>query len=132
MKIHLGVYGILQSENKILMIKKGKGPYTGLLDLPGGRIEPEESTEKALIRELQEETGLNVSINQFVGAYQSFSAELNLIGLYYLIEQTGGILKEGPDGFDSEGAVWIDVGTLIEKNVTPNAMKAIKKASGMK
>ena len=128
MKIHLGAYGVLKSNSKILMIKKGRGPYTGLLDLPGGRIEPEENIEEALARELQEETGLTVSMHRLIGVYQSFSDELNLIGLYYLLEQTSGTIKEGPDGFDSNGAVWVEINTLTEENVTPNAMKAIKKA----
>lgn len=35
---HLGVYGILIKNDKILLIKKGNGPYKGLLDLPGGTI----------------------------------------------------------------------------------------------
>ncbi len=34
----LGAYGIVIENNKILLIKKAKGPYEGLLDLPGGTM----------------------------------------------------------------------------------------------
>ena len=35
---HLGVYGLLIENDKILLIKKANGPYKGKLDLPGGSI----------------------------------------------------------------------------------------------
>lgn len=35
-KIYIGVYGIILNEGKILLIKKARGPYKGMYDLPGG------------------------------------------------------------------------------------------------
>jgi ADP-ribose pyrophosphatase YjhB (NUDIX family) len=55
---HMGVYGLVLHENKILLIKKGRGPYTGKYVLPGGKIEFGETQIEALKRELLEETGL--------------------------------------------------------------------------
>lgn len=43
---------------KIVSIKKTRGPFTGLLDLPGWKIEYFESHKQWLIRELQEEIGV--------------------------------------------------------------------------
>ena len=37
---HKGVYGIIRKGNQILLIRKARGPYTGLYDLPGGSPEP--------------------------------------------------------------------------------------------
>ena len=42
---HLGVYGLVINDNKILLIKKYGGPYDGKLDLPGGTIEFGEKVE---------------------------------------------------------------------------------------
>lgn len=36
---HLGVYGLVLNEGKILLVRKKGGPYDGKLDLPGGTIE---------------------------------------------------------------------------------------------
>jgi len=59
----LGTYGVLVHDAKILLTQKKSGPYKGLWDLPGGKIEFGETPEEALKRELLEEAAL--SINQF-------------------------------------------------------------------
>lgn len=57
---HLGVYGLIIKDEKIVLIKKVGGPYNGKLDLPGGTIEWGETPEQTLIRELNEEVGIDV------------------------------------------------------------------------
>ena len=59
-KTHFGIYGSIIKNNKILLIKKARGPYTGLYDLPGGSPEPGESYRQTLAREIMEETGCTV------------------------------------------------------------------------
>ena len=54
------MYGIVVKENKILLINKVGGPYNGKLDLPGGTIKLGEKPEETLIRELKEETNIDV------------------------------------------------------------------------
>lgn len=57
---HLGAYGLIIKDGKIVLIKKVGGPYNGKLDLPGGTIEWGETPEQTLIRELNEEVGIDV------------------------------------------------------------------------
>ena len=57
---HLGAYGLIVKDDKIVLIKKVGGPYNGKLDLPGGTIEWGETPEQTLIRELNEEVGIDV------------------------------------------------------------------------
>lgn len=58
---HLGAYGIIIEDEKILLIKKVTGPYDGKLDLPGGTIEFGETPSTALKRELFEEVGIEIT-----------------------------------------------------------------------
>ena len=58
---HIGAYGLIIKDDKIVLIRKNGGPYNGKLDLPGGTIEWGETPEIALIRELKEEVGIEVS-----------------------------------------------------------------------
>jgi 8-oxo-dGTP diphosphatase len=57
------VIGLLKREDKILVARRPIGkPYSGYWEFPGGKIEPNESSEAALKRELAEELGVQVAI----------------------------------------------------------------------
>lgn len=59
---HCGVYGIwLNARGRAVLIRKARGPYLGLLDLPGGTAAPGEGPEETLRRELIEECGVRVA-----------------------------------------------------------------------
>lgn len=58
-------------QDEVLVAVRARNPGKGLLDLPGGFVDPGESLEAALVRELQEELGLDVSVQPFIylGSY---------------------------------------------------------------
>lgn len=55
---HFGVYARIVHDGALLCVRKTRGPYQGLLDLPGGSPNPAESLDAALARELAEELGV--------------------------------------------------------------------------
>lgn len=55
--------------NRILLIKRNTIPFKGFWALPGGRMDPGETIEQTIVREVKEETGLDVSIVSVVGDY---------------------------------------------------------------
>ncbi|MFA4833798.1 MAG: NUDIX hydrolase [Patescibacteria group bacterium] len=61
---------ILNKEGKILLIKRAQKPLIGYWCLPGGYVDYYEKPEEATIREVKEETNLNVKIKKLIGVYQ--------------------------------------------------------------
>lgn len=59
---------IITAGDLILLIRRGHEPEAGRWSLPGGRIEAGETDEQALVREVREETGLEVAPGPLIGA----------------------------------------------------------------
>jgi len=73
----------------IVLIKR-KNPPLGLA-LPGGFVEIGESVEKALVREMKEETGLNVNIEKLLGVYSDPQRDprFHAISLVFICKASG-------------------------------------------
>ena len=132
---HLGIYGVIKKDNKILLIKKAKGVYTNLYDLPGGTIEFGETPEQALIREIAEETGLNAVSYELAFCdsvcfkhnvtHDNTEKELHHIGVVYnVVVENYDNIKTDSDGLDSNGAFWFDLTCDNIESLTPFAQKA--------
>jgi len=55
--------------DKILLIKRRTVPFNGYWALPDGRVDPGETVEQTIVREVKEETGLDVAIVRKIGEY---------------------------------------------------------------
>ena len=56
-------------DQKILLIKRKNEPYKGYWALPGGFVEENERVEDAAVREVKEETGIDIVLQGIVGVY---------------------------------------------------------------
>jgi ADP-ribose pyrophosphatase YjhB (NUDIX family) len=59
-------------EHMILLIWEGDLPYHKSWVVPGGYVKPDETVKQAIVREVREETGLEVLPTKFVGLYDDF------------------------------------------------------------
>jgi 8-oxo-dGTP diphosphatase len=60
---------------RLLCIRRGHGPGAGQWSLPGGRIEAGETVHEAVVREVLEETALEVVVDRFVGFVERIGDE---------------------------------------------------------
>lgn len=85
------------SENKILLIKRDTKPFKGFWALPGGRMDQGETIEQTIVREVKEETGLDVVIAWKVGEYVEIGIQDDIDYEYYptcfVVTVVGGEVK---------------------------------------
>lgn len=59
---------LIDADGRVLLAKRPQGrPMAGLWEFPGGKVEPGESPEAALVRECREELGVDIAVGAFVG-----------------------------------------------------------------
>ena len=63
----VGVAAAVVTDTGILLVQEAKGTYAGCWGLPKGHVEPDESIENAVLRELEEETNIQGEISGFLG-----------------------------------------------------------------
>lgn len=83
--------------DKILLIKRNTVPFKGYWALPGGRVELGETVEQTVVREVKEETGLDVEIVRKIGEYHEIGIEggyeYDYFPACFLVKVGGGELK---------------------------------------
>ena len=60
------VAAIIQRDGAYFATQRGYGEFEGMWEFPGGKIEPGERPEDALQREIQEELGIDITINRLL------------------------------------------------------------------
>jgi 8-oxo-dGTP diphosphatase len=84
--------------NQILLIKRNTRPFLGYWALPGGRMDPGETIEQTVVREVREETGLEAKILWVVGEYIEKGVKDDIDYEYYptcfVVKAIGGELKK--------------------------------------
>ena len=109
--------------------------------LPKGTPEPGETREETALREVREETGLNVEILRFVGdinyLIQGFgsSKKLKKTVFFYLMKSTGGDFSFHDEEFDF--AKWVKVSEIVntltyinEVHIVQKSLSLVKSGSG--
>ena len=83
--------------NRILLVKRDTLPFKSYWALPGGRMDPGETAEQTIVREVKEETGLNVMIVRKIGEYVEKGVKDDVDYEYYptcfLVKIVGGEIK---------------------------------------
>jgi 8-oxo-dGTP diphosphatase len=71
----VGVHGVIANRGRILVLRRAERmPYRpGSWDLPGGHLAIDENFEQCLLREVKEETGLDVAIERLLGLHKADS-----------------------------------------------------------
>jgi 8-oxo-dGTP diphosphatase len=114
---------VTDEQGRLLMIQRGHDPGAGLWSIPGGRIEPGETDAQALVREMLEETNLQVNVGKLIGRVQRQGLGGAVIDIRdYAATVTGGTLRAGDDAADAR---WVGTAELARLEVTEGLIEAL-------
>lgn len=113
----------IDSDQRILLIQRGKEPARGQWSLPGGRVEPDEEALHAVVREVREETGVTVAVIGEVGTVRRPAPSGDTYVIRdFLAEPIGGDLVPGDDADDAQ---WVPCTELGEWDTTTGLIEAL-------
>lgn len=122
----LAVSAVISDVDKVLLIQRGHEPAQGLWSLPGGSCEKGETLEQALIREVKEETNLDVTVVE-----ETFHQDIQLSPehIYDLHTFTVSIISgTASAGDDAADVKWVKFSELDALQTTPRLAEIIHKS----
>ena len=113
---------ILDEEKRILATQRGYGEYEGWWEFPGGKIEPGEGPEVALRREIMEELGVEILVENMLCTVEYDYPKFHLSMLCYMCRISNGEI----DLREHKSAQWLTKETLDDVEWLPADVEVIK------
>lgn len=117
---------VRDAAGRLLLVRRGRPPERGRWSLPGGRIEPGETSARACAREVREETGVEVAVGPVVGVVERAAPG----GGVYVITDHLATPVAGPAdpvaGDDADDAAWIAPDELEHLPVVTGLLAALR------
>jgi 8-oxo-dGTP diphosphatase len=126
----VGVGGVVVWEDRILLARRAKPPLQGRWTIPGGTVELGETLEEALVREMGEETGLEVEALEVLTVFDWIQREGAEVAFHhviidYLCRRVSGEARAASDALE---VAWAPPGELARFDLTGKALEVVSRA----
>ncbi|HEX6311839.1 MAG TPA: NUDIX domain-containing protein [Acidimicrobiia bacterium] len=112
--VEVSVGAVARRDDAILLVRRGRGPAAGEWSIPGGRVHFGEELHEAVVREVAEETGLEVVVERFLGWVERLGADpdpYHFLILDFLVSVLDPA-QEPVAGDDAAEVAWVPPGDL--------------------
>jgi ADP-ribose pyrophosphatase YjhB (NUDIX family) len=111
----------------LLMVRRGRGPNAGLWAVPGGKVDYGESLHDAAVREVKEETGLDIEVEQVVWVGEAMGPG-DPPAWHYTLVDFQARLRGGKAAAadDAEEVAWVALDQALELPLTPTMPSLIE------
>ena len=126
----VGVGGVVVRHGRVLLIRRGKEPLYGRWVVPGGTVELGETLEEAVVREMEEETGLRVEPSEVLTVFDRIQREGERVVSHYVIVDflcrwRSGEARAASDALE---VAWARVEDLPLYDLPPKALEVVRDA----
>ena len=118
----VGVGVAIIDRGNILLVRRGREPGKGLWAVPGGKVDMGERLEETAVREVAEETGLEIEVGDLIWAGEHISDHGHIVLIDFLGTPVGGALAAGDD---AERAEWVPLDRAAEFPLTQTMYELI-------
>ena len=131
----VSVGAVVIDGERVVLVKRGQEPLKGRWSLPGGVVEAGEALDAAVVREVREETGLDVQVGPVVEVLDRINrdetgrVEYHYVIVDYVCRAVGGSLTCASDADDAR---WVDRGDVREYELTTKVAEVIDRAFAMR
>lgn len=120
----VAVGAVIVAHGSLLMIRRGHAPGHGRWSLPGGRVELGETLHEALAREVREETGLDIEVEDLLGVLEVPGADHHFVILDYTATVVGDFNPVA--GGDADDARWVPLDDVPALECTPRFVETLR------
>jgi len=126
----VGVGGVLIRDGRVLLIRRGKEPLRGRWVIPGGTVELGETLEQALVREMAEETGLEVTPGELLTVFDRIQREEGGVRYHYVIVDflCSYVSGEARAASDAAAVAWVAPRELPAYDLPVKALEVVEDA----
>ena len=115
------VAGVIKDGGRIFATQRGYGDQKGGWEFPGGKMEPGETPEQALVRELKEELAIDVNVGEKICTVEYDYPKFHLTMHCFWATIVSGEIKL----LEHEDAKWLDRGNLNSVNWLPADIEVV-------